>query len=235
MKKLLIFLLFLVAFGLFAFIVYQGPLLRIQTIHFNKGYDIMDEEVLEIYSGVRVGELYYNVDVEAAKEGLMAHPFVRNVEVRKEFPSLVEFDIEYRAHFITLSYLDILLSVDEDMVVLGVLTKKLDGYSIVGLPIDGYSAGRSLSAQKLYVLQNVINFIKLFELSGIQPNEEVVFNDNSILFEIDGIMVNFGLGENQEKRFNNFVAIYEDLKSKDVHSGVIDISSDGHPVYKPFD
>ncbi len=234
MKRLIVFIVLFILFVSIAFVAYQGPFFRIQTVNFNRDFD-MDEEVLELYSGVRVGQFYYEVNLNKARNGLLAHPFVKEVTVTKEFPSVVNFDIEYRTHFITLNYLDIILSVDEDMVVLGVLSEEPEGYRIEGLPVDSYSAGRSLRAQKLYVLQNVIRFIQLFELSGIPVDKAVLFEDNSILFHVDGMVVNFGLGENQEDRFNSFVVIYRDLKNKEVDFGTIDISTDGHPVYKPFD
>ncbi len=170
MKRLIVFIVLFILFVSIAFVAYQGPFFRIQTVNFNRDFD-MDEEVLELYSGVRVGQFYYEVNLNKARNGLLAHPFVKEVTVTKEFPSVVNFDIEYRTHFITLNYLDIILSVD----------------------------------------------------------------DNSILFHVDGMVVNFGLGENQEERFNSFVVIYRDLKNKEVDFGTIDISTDGHPVYKPFD
>ncbi|MDO4753702.1 MAG: FtsQ-type POTRA domain-containing protein [Bacillota bacterium] len=213
--------------------IYQSPLFRIQSIEFNSSYD-MDLDTLMVHTGLEIGTLYFSVDVEKIREGLLRHPFVKNAAVNKVFPNSVKIEIEYRQHFVTVRYLDVLISIDDEMVVLGVLNKARDGFVIEGIPFETYSAGRVIDVVRLYVLQNIISYVKLFNLAKMTPDRVIRFKDNCILFQIEGITVNFGLGENYEKRFNDFVVIYNSLKEDGVDSGTIDISSDGSPGYQPF-
>lgn len=233
MKKLLVFVLVFIGISGLLYGIYKSPLFRVQVIEFNSEYG-MDEDTVYIHTALSRGKLYFSVDPARVRDGLLHHPFVRDVEVTKTFPNKVTLRILYRRHFVTLSYLDALLSLDDEMVVLGVMSKYDKGYRISGLPFQSYSAGRVVEIVKLYVLKNIISYIKLFELARIEPEKEIRFEENCILFVVDGIEVNFGLGENYEKRFNDFVVIYNDLQSKGVKTGTIHIGSDGSPVYQPF-
>lgn len=233
MKRIVWTILGILLFAGMIYGLYVSPLFRIHSIEFNSAYD-MDLDTVFVYTGLEEGMSYFEVDAERVREGLLSHPFVKDATVTKQFPNHVIIDIIYREHFVTLSYLDVMISIDEEMVVLGVLNKYDKGYRILGLPFETYSAGRTIDIVKLYVLKNIIDYMKLFELAKIDPEKNIRFEDNCILFEVEGITVNFGLGENCEKRFNDFVVIYNDLKSKGVDGGVINISSDGAPVYQPF-
>lgn len=232
MKKVAVVLGILI-FILAAYGIYQSPLFRIQSIEFNSSYD-MDLDTLMVHTGLKIGTFYFSVDPERIKDGLRRHPFVKDVEVQKRFPNSVRIDITYRQHFATIRYLDILISIDDEMIVLGVLNRAKDGFIIEGIPFETYSAGREIDVVKLYVLQNILSYIKLFDLARITPDRVVRFENNCILFRVENITVNFGLGENFEKRFNDFVVIYNRLKDEGVDGGMIDISSDGAPGYQPF-
>lgn len=224
-----ILILILAAYG-----IYKSPLFRIQSIEFNSNYD-MDLDTLMVHTGLEMGTFYFSVDVDRIQEGLLKHPMVKNVTVRKSFPNGVKIDIAYRQHFVTVRYLDVLISIDDEMIVLGVLNRPKEGFIIEGIPFETYSAGREIDVVKLYVLQNIISYIKLFDLAKIFPENVVRFENNCILFRVDEIAVNFGLGENYEKRFNDFVVIYNHLREEGVRGGMIDLSSDGAPGYRPFE
>ncbi len=233
MKNLFWFVLAIALFAALAYGIYVSPVLRIQNIEFDSQYGL-DLETLSLYSGLAHGDFYFDVSEKAISESLLGHPFVKDATVTKKFPNTVVIDIVSRQHFCVVRYLDMLISIDDEAIVLGVLTEAGDSFVVTGLPLDSYSAGRTIKITKLYVLQNVINYIKLFEIARLSPEKNVRFEDNCIYFEVDGLFVNFGLGENYEKRFNDFLVIYKDLRKKGVEKGTIDISSDGLPVYRPF-
>ena len=79
-----------------------------------------------------------------------------------------------------------------------------------------------------------MSLISLLEQSEVKPNTLIRFEDRNITLDMDSIKVKFGVGENIEGKFNDFVNIYETLKSDGVVTGVIDVSTDGLPVYRPF-
>lgn len=234
MKRFLFFLAVLAFFALVIYGIYISPVLRIHNIEFNSEYG-MDLEAIKLYTGLSENDFYFFVNTDNIREGLLGHPFVKDAKVEKKFPNSVKLDIVYRSHFATIKHLDMMISIDEDMVVLQVLSEPKDGFIITGLPFDSFAAGSEIGIVKLYVLQNMIKYIQLFEVSGLKPERTIVFENNCILFKIDGIKVNFGLGESSERRFNDFFVIFSDLKKDGVSSGTIDISSDGQPVYRPFD
>lgn len=234
MKKFLRLAFGLAVLAALAYGIYASPMLRIHSVEFNSQYGL-DLDTIELYTGLSEGDFFFDVSEETVGDGLLEHPFVKKATVTKRFPNSVSIELEYREHFCVVKYLGVLISIDDEMVVLGVMSESDKGYVVEGLPLDSYSAGRVIKITKLYVLQNVINYIKLFKIAALNPEYTVRFEDNCIYFKIDGITVNFGLGENYERRFNDFLVIYNDLKKNSVDRGTIDISSDGLPVYRPFE
>lgn len=234
MKQALVIVLALLATVLIVYVVVFTDVLRIQTIVFqeSENFDALD---FKEYSGVQVGDHYFGVDPSRAAEGLMKHPYVKYASVEKFFPNRVEAELEYRKHFVSLTYLDFTLSLDDEMVVLGVLTEKPEGYIIEGFPYDGFTAGSTIRVERSYALSNMVTLIKLFTVANLEPEKTIRYINNSILFEIDGISVDFGLGDDAVERFNSFVPIYEDLKANGTTSGTIDLSTSGFPIYRPFD
>lgn len=234
MKKALVILLALLATILIGYVAVFTDVLKIQTITFpeSENFDALD---FKEYAGIQVGDYYFSVNPLSAAEGLMKHPYVKHASIEKFFPNRVEAQLEYRKHFVSLTYLDFTLSLDEEMVVLGVLTEKPEGYVIQGFPYDGFTAGSPIRVERSYALSNMVTLIKLFTVANLVPEKTIRYVNNSILFKIDGISVDFGLGDDAVERFNAFVPIYEDLKANGTSSGTIDLSTSGFPIYRPFD
>lgn len=233
MKKLLIFLLIVIVLFSGWFLIIKTDIFRIKNIKYNK-HDKLNEDSLLLYSGINKGDFYFSVDIDKATENIKKHPFVKSVKIIKSFPNDVIFDIEYREHLLTIRYLQVMLSLDENLVVLKSLAEPEDGFIIDGFPFSEYSAGNGIKVDRLYVLQNLVQLIKLFELSDIKPDNIIEYKSNSLVFKIGNIYADFGIGDDYERKFNSFVVIYEDLRESEVSTGTIDVSTRGLPVYRPF-
>lgn len=234
MKKAWVVLIALLAILGILYVAIFTDVLKIQSISFteSENFDALD---FKQYSGIQVGDYYFEVDSYRAAEGLKKHPFVKDAVVEKVFPNQIVADIEYRTHFVSLTYLDFTLSLDDEMVVLGVLTEETPGFVIQGFPYDGFTAGSVIRVERSYALSNMVTLIKLFTVANLEPEKTIRYVNNSILFKIDGITVDFGLGDDAVERFNAFVPIYEDLKANGTTSGTIDLSTSGFSIYRPFD
>ena len=228
---LTLFILGIIAGGFYLY--FNTDILRIQTIEFN-GNEYLDLYDVERYSGVSIGTPYFEVDVERAAKNLMKHPYVKYATAEKSFPQSIYFDVTYRRHFFNIRYSDIVLSLDEQLHVLEVLAVENEGFTVEGFAFDSFSAGRVIDVSQLYILENIVNLLKMVEQSHIEPNALIVFKERNIILTVDDLKIHFGVGENIEVKFNAFVNIYEALKSDGITTGIIDVSSDGLPVYKPF-
>lgn len=234
MNKKLLWTVFLILVIVAAVVAFYSDIFRITKYEFNSSKTIhMDVETLLDYSGVKDRTLYSDISVEKIRDNMLKHPFVRDVQVEKNFPNTLIYNIKYREHLLTLRHLDIDLSLDEDMVVLKSFKSKV-GFVVEGLPFQSFAAGEVIDIDKLYILENIVDLVKLFKMTDVQPDPVIIYKNNAIYFNIDMLNINFGFGENAETKFNDFLAIYRDLSKKGVSSGLINVSTDGLPVYKPF-
>lgn len=233
MKRLAIFL--LIAGLIFSgyYVVVKTELLSIQTIEFTAN-DSMDLYEVERYSGVKIGDSYFSVNAENAEAGMLTHPLVKSVTVTKQFPQTLKMDIVYRTHFFNIQYSDLVLSVDENLIVLDVLDEPTSGYVVEGFRFDSFATGQAVQGEKTYLLSNVVDLIKLINQSGLEVNQQIVYKDDSINIYLGDMMVKFGDGESIEYKFNAFVNIYDSLKAEGITTGVIDVQTKGLPVYRPF-
>ncbi|MDH8676716.1 FtsQ-type POTRA domain-containing protein [Fusibacter bizertensis] len=227
---------FLIIVGIISggiYLYFNTDLLRIQDVQFNENehmdlYDIMR------YSGVQKGTPYFEVDTDVAANNLMSHPYVRYATATKQFPNTVIFDVVYRKHFFNIRYSDIVLSLDDQLHVLEVLASENEGFTVEGFAFDSFSTGNVIDVSQLYILENIVDLLKLVQQSELECNPLILFKDRNIVLTIDQIKIKFGVGENIESKYNAFINIYEALKNDGIKNGIIDVSSDGLPVYRPF-
>lgn len=211
----------------------QTNLFKITTIEFTN-HPTMDLKQISQYTGLEKGDFYLAINSSRLEEKIKNHPFVKTVSVKKIFPNKVTFTMTYRTHAFSLYYSDIVLSLDESLTVLSVLDEPKEGYVVEGFSFDSFSVGTTVKVSQKYVLQNIVLLIDLLNQSQLNANTIIVFNNDHIVIRIGEIKGYFGLGENIDKRFNDFLSIYETLLEQKIERGVIDVSSDGLPVFRPF-
>lgn len=234
MKKVFIFLILILVLGGSAyFVINETQWLRVVDIKFNanEALNIYD---LQRYSGVKYGEWMFKINIEAVEKGLMEHPYVKAVEVTRTYPSTLNFNITYRKHYMNIKYSDIILSLDDSLMVLKVLDQENEGYTVEGMEFTSFATGKQIDVNELYILENIVKLIDLLNQSEYNANKTIQYEQSDIIVKIGDIKVHFGDGEHIEERFNQFVNIYESLTNEGVTSGVIDVSSDGLPVFRPF-
>lgn len=211
----------------------QTNLFKITTIEFTK-HPTMDLKQIAQYTGLEQGDFYLAVNSHQLEEKIRNHPFVKTVSVKKIFPNKVTFTMTYRTHAFSLYYSDIVLSLDESLTVLNVLDEPKEGYIVEGFSFDSFSVGTPVKVAQKYVLQNIVLLIDLLNQSQLKANPTIVFNNDHIVLRVGDVKGYFGLGENISKKFNDFLSIYDALQAEGIQSGVIDVSSEGLPVFRPF-
>jgi cell division protein FtsQ len=232
--KMLGILFVLIGIGILGYFLYtQTDLFRISKIEFND-HDHLNLTEIQRESGIYLGLPYFMVDVKDAKMKLETHPFVKSAAIKKSFPGLIAIEIVYRTHAFNLTYSDITLSLDSELYVLEVLEAPKSGFTVEGFEFNSFSTGELIRVDKRYLLENVVQLIELFQKSHVTVVPSLKYEKNGIIADLNEIKVKFGDGENIQKRFNAFVSIYDDLSLKGITSGIIDVSTDGLPIYKPF-
>ena len=232
-KSIVILLIVLgIAYGAY-YLTFQSDLLKITAINYNPN-EALDIYELQRYSGIHYGDHIFAISAEEAAKTLTTHPYVRSATVVKKFPGTVNIDIVYREHYMSIRYSDIILSLDNTLQVLKVLDDVDGGFVVDGMHFNAFSTGKTIEVDAYYVLENIVKLIDLIKQSDLSVDQTITYSDNSIIITCSGIKVNFGDGENIESRFNKFISIFQSLNDSGIQSGIIDVSSDGLPVYRPF-
>jgi len=227
---------FLIIIGLGAgayYLIFETDIFRLKTINYN-AHEAMDIFDLERYSGVHYGDLLFEVDLEKAKKSLETHPYVRSVIMTKQYPSTLNMEITYRRHFMNIKYSDIILSLDNALQVLKVIDEEIEGYTVEGMPFNAFSTGKTIEVDAFYVLENIVQLIDLLNQTELTVDSTIHYKDNNVSIYCGAMRIDFGDADHIASRFNKFINIYEALTVDEIKTGIIDVSSDGLPVYRPF-
>jgi len=175
------------------------------------------------------------VNTEDVAKRLLDHPYVNSVEVSKRIPDVLSLTFDYKKEFVAIVYSGMYLTTDDQLNVLKAEEVVGDIFLIEGFHVKSFNIGEQIKVKDFYVLQHSIQLIHLLEKSHIDAKPILKYKDGSIELELNSAYkVKFGDGSNIERKFNNFVDIYDDLNSKQAISGVIDVSNEGLPSYRPF-
>lgn len=145
------------------------------------------------------------------------------------------FDFTYRKEFSVIEYSNLYITIDDELNVLSVSDKTGDIFIIEGFLLKDFIVGKKIEVYNESVLKNATLLIKLLSKSHIDFKPKINYSDGSLNVQIsDAFKAKFGKGDDIERKFNDFVDIYEALVNKGVNSGIIDVSNKGLPLYKPF-
>lgn len=227
------FILLLTLLFLLAYFVFYSPFFKVE-IEFN-GHPYVELYDVERYGGVKTGDNALFVSVEQMTYGLKKLPLVKDVTVTKAFPRTLHVDFAYREHFFNIKYSKLYLSVDDELIILGADEALNDGYLVEGFEISAFKVGETVKAKYIKTLRNTVDLIKLLSKSHVITQPRIVLREKDIVLYLDGsYTVNFGDGSDIERKFNDFVTIYDAHVEMGINEGIIDVSTGGFPTYKPF-
>lgn len=214
-------------------VVFHTSLFIVDTLAYNQNMNITNKEILTY--GEIVDTNIFFVNTESVQKKLLSHPYIKSATVKKKLPDTLEIDFEYRDEFVAVVYSGIYLTTDDQLNVLKAEESIGDIFLIEGFNVKSFNIGEQIKVKDFHVLQHSIELIHLLMKSHIEAKPILKYVDGSIELELNSAYkVKFGDGTNIERKFNNFVDIYDDLNSKQAMSGVIDVSNEGLPSYRPF-
>jgi cell division protein FtsQ len=214
-------------------VVFHTPLFIVDTLAYNQNMNITNKEIMTYGEIVDTNIFFVNTD--AVEKKLLSHPYIKSAAVKKKLPDTLEIDFDYRDEFVAVVYSGIYLTTDDQLNVLKAEESIGDIFLIEGFNVKSFNIGEQIKVKDFHVLQHSIELIHLLMKSHIEAKPILKYVDGSIELELNSdYRVKFGDGTNIERKFNNFVDIYDDLNSKQAMSGVIDVSNEGLPSYRPF-
>lgn len=216
-------------------VLFLSPIFKINSISYNLSVNINEDEIFK-YSGLIKGDTnLLLLDVDDFNNNLKNHPYVKSISTRKKYPNKLELDIVYKEPYAIVKYSDLYIAIDKDLYVLSVDSAKADGFLIDGFTLESFVIGKEIEVESKLILRESLKLIELLEKSHIQFRPIIVLVDSGIEIQLnDYYRVRFGRADGIERKFNDFVDIYENLQSKNIKSGIIDVSNDGLPLFRPF-
>lgn len=233
MKKFAFFILILVVtLGIGTIFLYTDFFL-LKEIDIESGW-IPKEEILQL-SSLEVGQnLFYLNQIDLVKK-IKEDPRVDEVEFKKVYPEKLLIRIVPRKPaFIVLSGNKNLL-IDEKGILIAINLDYPGIPTLKEFSLEKAELGEALVFKSDELYANAISLIQLCKQADMR--DIVIFEENGYLFLHlgEGYKAAFGKGDEIEKKFNNFYAIYEDLKTKDIEKGTINLTNVDAPTYLPFD
>jgi cell division protein FtsQ len=199
----------------------------VKEIRFTGNRHLTDEE-LRLLSGVHVQTSLLSLSGTAVSRQLLKSPWIRSVNVRKQFPETLSFVIEEAEPFALLDMKGHLFLVDEK----GTLLEELKDNPIPFLPVvegDPFQQkGGFTEALRLAKVMNDKGFTAerdQIEIIADRPEELTVM--------IDGTCVRIGTGD-YEQKLERFMTLEEEVKNRGIPVEYIDLRFANKAVVKPI-
>lgn len=211
------------------------PLFKVNEVSLNLNPFTTQEELLtlgEIEKGKTI--LPFLSEGQTIKR-LKTHPYVLNADLKKQWPQKLKIEITYRQDRFAIPNAGFYIILDDELHVLRVDKMVYDASIIEGLTFKEFKIGEKITVDQSRVLGRIVSLKQLMEKSHIEFLSKLTYTEGNLIgYTKSGLKVSFGDLTNLETRFNNAVEIYDNLQSKGIKTGLIDVSSDGLPIYKPF-
>lgn len=234
MKKWLLAGLVLMMMGSGFFVFMESDYFKIDIIQIEGDPKVTEYEVLE-YAHLDRSTNLLMVDPGEAASALEEHPWIREASIDKHYPDEVLIRYEIRQPLLSVEYAGSYILVDQELCAVEVARDPGGLLTVYGMHIENFNLGQTLSIHEEDLMDATVDLVRLLELSDLMfiPSLKVVGNRLTLRIS-DDYAVDFGDGQNIETRFNAFYTIYRELEADGVGHGVIDVSTDGLPTYKPF-
>ncbi len=235
MKKLLLLLPLLLLMGSGTYFVIEGDLFMLDRVVIETDLGLKESEILHYARLSRQTNLLF-VDEASASDHLAGHPLIREATLEKVLPRSVRVSYTLREGLLAVFYASKFIVVDEEGTALYVNQNEEGLPGLYGLAIKGFNLGYPLQVEDPDLLESVVVLVKMIEISDFPFNPAFYIEKGQLFIRInEAYKVNFGDGSNPQDRFNTFNTIYNELSKDGVNHGIIDVSIDGAPVFRPFD
>ncbi|SCZ77020.1 cell division protein FtsQ/DivIB [Acidaminobacter hydrogenoformans] len=232
----LLVVLFAGVLALFAVSLIMTDFYKLKTVIYTPN-PYMTEEILLEQMGIRKeNNIVFLMSEHILEQQLLTHPFIEQAEVTKILPGGLDVKLIYRTPFFSIYNSGFYILLDESLRVLGVDPSEPEAVGVSGFRFREFKIGQKIKVENQQILERTVDLVILMKKSHLAFSNVIEYKDDSVFVQTqDGIRGSFGEVENVERRFNDFVVIYESLKEKGTTTGLIDVSTEGLPTFKPFD
>lgn len=202
-------------------------LLPITQILFTGNRHLTDEE-LSALSGVHLHDSLLSLSGKTVSEQLLKSPWIRSVQMRKQFPDILSLVIKEAEPFALLDMKGHLFLVDEK----GTLLEELRDDSIPFLPVI---AGDPFKQKEGFA--EAVSLAKVMNEKGFAAERDqieiIADRPEELTIMVDGTYVKIGNGD-YEQKLERLVTLEEEVRSRGIPVEYIDLRFANRAVVKPI-
>ncbi len=198
----------------------------------------IDEEAL---SESILGKNIFVLNAKEVKMMLEERPEVKSVTLRRHFPDSIEIDMVLREKIIQIEYMNGTIGIASDGYVMDydpMIEEGLNGdyLRVKGFEFERFEKNSVIVTDQYDLLENIIMLAKFLKNEIEEKTDFVFIEDNHLMLQIQkDFLVDFGLLDDPiENKLGKMKLILQDLNSKNINRGIINLRYEKNPVYYPI-
>lgn len=216
-------------------IILKTDIFHIKTLEIYGNEKLSKEEVLT-YAENAIGYNIFKIKVKKVRENLLRNPYIKTAEIQRKLPDQLVIEIIERKEAAVVPFMGNYLIIDDEGIVLKGDTQASGLKVIKGLEFSNFMEGSMLQVADREQLNKALLVVKAMERVQTDVKEIHVTNKKNIIVRLnDNLYCKLGEGNNLNYKLQLLINILSDLQSKDITRGVIDISHEGYPSYRPVE
>ncbi|MCT4621335.1 MAG: FtsQ-type POTRA domain-containing protein [Marinisporobacter sp.] len=234
-KKGIIFLIMILVCAVSFIIIFKTDIFRIKEVKVYGNTTLSKEEILGD-SGIILGNHILKEKLNDLETNVYKNPYVKTVKVERKLPDQMIIQIVEREEEAAIPFMNEYLIIDEDGMVLRVSTNNGNLKVIKGLKFTNFIEGTILVVKDKEQLGKALEIVSGINKYEMFIQELDVVNKKDIVIKFtDDLICKVGEGNNLDYRLRVLKKVLEDLKQKKITRGVIDMSYEGDPSYRPVE
>lgn len=234
-RIIFIFLIMLLVCIIAFIIIFKTDIFTVKYVEFLGNENISEEEIF-MDSGIVLGNHIFKEKTNNIQSNLYRNPYIKTAIIKRKLPNKLIIQITERVDKAAIPFMNEFLIIDEDGMVLRSSSSNERLKIIDGLEFSNFMEGTILKARDNDQLNKALEITKEIDLDEMIIKELDITNKENIIIKLnDDLICKIGEGKNMRYRLQLLKKILEDLKDKDINRGVIDISHEGYPSYRPVE
>jgi hypothetical protein len=209
---------------------------NVNDIEYNLNSNISESQMYDILGIEKGSTNLMFLNPSSLERKLQSNPYIKSAEVEKKYPGTLKIDIVYNIEIASIKYTNVFVVINDSKQVLRVQSDNPGTTLIDGISVEHFKTGENVTTDNDEMLGKIIDMISLARNSQVKSVDEADLKDGKVFVKFDSnFKVDFGDLRDLESSFNKFIAIYEDLKSKNLSGGVIDVGGNQLPTWRPYE
>ena len=235
-KNVHVIIVIMILISIVAFIVFfKTDLFTVKYFEVYGNHKLQKSDIIE-ESGITIKNHILKEKIENVRKNLLSNPYIKDVVVKRKMPNKIIIQIDERIEEAAISFMDMYLIIDNEGTV---LRSSLDSemFKIIsGIEFQQFIEGEKLNTKNEDEFNKALKIIKGMNSIGISIKEVNVSEKNNIMIKLtDDLICKIGSAENLDYRLIFTKNMLKDLEQREITRGIIDMSHNGYPTYRPIE